>query len=129
MRGNDDMINNLGADGTLLSIRGSFIPICDVAGSLGLRSSSHNEPAGVYLLVETENGDRCALAVDDIHDQRQVVIKSLDGVCGNVPGVSAATILGDGKIAMILDPESIVTASSSAAVFDTDRRMNNAIAS
>jgi len=129
MRGNDDMINNLGADGTLLSIRGSFVPICDVAGSLGLRCSSHNEPAGVYLLVETENGDRCALAVDDIHDQRQVVIKSLDGVCGNVPGVSAATILGDGKIAMILDPESIVTASSSAAVFDTDRRMSNAIAS
>ncbi|NRB16336.1 MAG: chemotaxis protein CheA [Rhodobacteraceae bacterium] len=129
MRGNDDMINNLGADGTLLSIRGSFVPICDVASSLGLRSSSHSEPAGVYLLVETENGDRCALAVDDIHDQRQVVIKSLDGVCGNVPGVSAATILGDGKIAMILDPESIVTASSSAAVFDTERRMNNAIAS
>ncbi|OUS35073.1 chemotaxis protein CheA [Rhodobacterales bacterium 56_14_T64] len=129
MRGNEDMINNLGSDGTLLSIRGSFVPICDVAGSLGLRTSTTNEPAGVYLLVETENGDRCALAVDDIHDQRQVVIKSLDGVCGNVPGVSAATILGDGKIAMILDPESIVTASSSAAVFDTDRRMNNAIAS
>ncbi|PCJ07726.1 MAG: chemotaxis protein CheA [Rhodobacteraceae bacterium] len=129
MRGNADMINSLGSDGTLLSIRGSFVPICDVASSLGLRSSSHNEPAGVYLLVETENGDRCALAVDDIHDQRQVVIKSLDGVCGNVPGVSAATILGDGKIAMILDPESIVTASSSAAVFDTDRRMSNAIAS
>ncbi|KAE9629198.1 chemotaxis protein CheA [Parasedimentitalea maritima] len=129
MRGNDDMINNLGADGTLLSIRGSFVPICDVASSLGLRRDTTNEPAGVYLLVETENGDRCALAVDDIHDQRQVVIKSLDGVCGNVPGVSAATILGDGKIAMILDPESIVTASSSAAVFDTDRRMSNAIAS
>ncbi|MVO18669.1 chemotaxis protein CheA [Parasedimentitalea huanghaiensis] len=129
MRGNDDMINNLGADGTLLSIRGSFVPICDVASSLGLRGDTTNEPAGVYLLVETENGDRCALAVDDIHDQRQVVIKSLDGVCGNVPGVSAATILGDGKIAMILDPESIVTASSSAAVFDTDRRMSNAIAS
>jgi len=129
MRGNDDMINNLGADGTLLSIRGSFIPICDVASSLGLRDGSSREPAGVYLLVETENGDRSALAVDDIHDQRQVVIKSLDGVCGNVPGVSAATILGDGKIAMILDPESIVTASSSAAVFETDRRMSNAIAS
>mgnify|MGYP002335744137 FL=1 len=129
MRGNDDMINNLGADGTLLSIRGSFVPICDVANPLGLRSGGQDEPAGVYLLVETESGARCVLAVDDIHDQRQVVIKSLDGVCGNVPGVSAATILGDGKIAMILDPESIVTASSSAAVFDTDRRMSNAIAS
>ena len=125
MRGSDDMINNLGADGTLLSIRGNFVPICDVAGGLGLYRES-DQQAGVYLLVETETGQRCALAVDDIHDQRQVVIKSLDGVCGEIPGVAAATILGDGKIAMILDPESIIAASPTAAAFDTERRMSNA---
>ncbi|MGR3762355.1 chemotaxis protein CheA (plasmid) [Roseobacteraceae bacterium NS-SX3] len=129
MRGSDDMINNLGADGTLLSIRGNFVPVCDVAGALGLHRSGGDQPPGVYLLVETETGQRCALAVDDIHDQRQVVIKSLDGVCGEIPGVAAATILGDGKIAMILDPESIIAASPSAAAFDTERRMSNAIAS
>ena len=129
MRGSDDMINNLGADGTLLSIRGNFVPICDVAGALGLRKSDNDQPPGVYLLVETETGQRSALAVDDIHDQRQVVIKSLDGVCGEIPGVAAATILGDGKIAMILDPESILAASPSAAAFDPERRMSNAIAS
>lgn len=125
MRGSDDMINNLGADGTLLSIRGNFVPICDVAGGLGLYRESEQQ-AGVYLLVETETGQRCALAVDDIHDQRQVVIKSLDGVCGEIPGVAAATILGDGKIAMILDPESIIAASPTAAAFDTERRLSNA---
>ncbi|MQQ10127.1 chemotaxis protein CheA [Epibacterium sp. SM1979] len=128
MRGSDDMINSLGADGTLLSIRGNFVPICDVAGALGLRHCN-DQPPGVYLLVETETGQRSALAVDDIFDQRQVVIKSLDGVCGNIPGVAAATILGDGKIAMILDPESIIAASPTAAAFDTERRMSNAIAS
>ena len=127
MRGSDDMINSLGADGTLLSIRGNFVPICDVAGSLGLMKPD-DQPPGVYLLVETETGQRSALAVDDIHDQRQVVIKSLDGVCGNIPGVAAATILGDGKIAMILDPESIISAGGTAG-FDTERRMSNAIAS
>lgn len=129
MRGNDEMLSNLGADGTLLSIRGSFVPVCDVANALGLKDpfSDHQQP-GVFLLVETETGQRCALAVDDIHDQRQVVIKSLDGVCGNIDGVSAATILGDGKIAMILDPESIIAASPAAA-FDPDRRMSNASAS
>ncbi|WP_278923842.1 chemotaxis protein CheA [Pseudophaeobacter profundi] len=127
MRGNDDMINNLGADGTLLSIRGSFVPICDVAGALGLRKEDNDRPPGVYLLVETETGQRSALAVDDIHDQRQVVIKSLDGVCGEIAGVAAATILGDGKIAMILDPESILAASpTTAGAFDTERRMSNA---
>lgn len=129
MRGSDDMINSLGADGTLLSIRGNFVPICDVAGALGLRKPEGDKPPGVYLLVETETGQRSALAVDDIHDQRQVVIKSLDGVCGNVPGVAAATILGDGKIAMILDSESIIAASPSSATFDSERRMSNAIAS
>ena len=126
MRGNDDMINNLGADGTLLSIRGSFVPICDVAGALGLRKEDNDQPPGVYLLVETETGQRSALAVDDIHDQRQVVIKSLDGVCGEIAGVAAATILGDGKIAMILDPESILAASPAVGAFDTERRMSNA---
>lgn len=126
MRGNDDMINNLGSDGTLLSIRGSFVPICDVAGALGLRKEDNDRPPGVYLLVETETGQRSALAVDDIHDQRQVVIKSLDGVCGEIAGVAAATILGDGKIAMILDPESILAASPAVGAFDTERRMSNA---
>ncbi|MBO9443372.1 chemotaxis protein CheA [Phaeobacter italicus] len=129
MRGSDDMVNHLGADGTLLSIRGNFVPVCDVGAALGLDKPDHDQPPGVYLLVETETGQRSALAVDDIHDQRQVVIKSLDGVCGNIPGVAAATILGDGKIAMILDPESILAASPSAAAFDTERRLNNAIAS
>ncbi|NIZ13832.1 chemotaxis protein CheA [Phaeobacter sp. HF9A] len=129
MRGSDDMINSLGADGTLLSIRGNFVPICDVASALGLRNPNSDQPPGVYLLVETETGQKSALAVDDIHDQRQVVIKSLDGVCGNIPGVAAATILGDGKIAMILDPENILAASTSSATFDTERRMSNAIAS
>ena len=129
MRGSDDMINSLGADGTLLSIRGNFVPICDVAGALGLRKPEGDKPPGVYLLVETETGQRSALAVDDIHDQRQVVIKSLDGVCGNVPGVAAATILGDGKIAMILASESIIAASPSSATFDSERRISNAIAS
>ncbi len=123
MRGNDEMVNNLGADGTLLSIRGSFVPVCNVADALGLSDPFTEQKPGVFLLVETETGARSALAVDDIHDQRQVVIKSLDGVCGNIDGVSAATILGDGKIAMILDPESIIAASPAAA-FDTDRRVS-----
>jgi two-component system chemotaxis sensor kinase CheA len=43
--------------------------------------------------------------VDKIHDQRQVVIKGLETNYGHVPGVAAATILGDGKIALIIDPD------------------------
>jgi two-component system chemotaxis sensor kinase CheA len=49
-----------------------------------------------------------ALRVSSIHDQRQVVIKSLESNYAAIPGVSAATILGDGKIALILDPEELI---------------------
>lgn len=59
----------------------------------------------VLLLVESGQNERWALAVDRIHDQRQVVIKGLESNYGHVPGVAAATILGDGKIALIIDPD------------------------
>jgi len=50
--------------------------------------------------------------VDGISDQRQVVIKSLQGDYGNIIGISAATILGDGKIALIVDPDGITSSIS-----------------
>ncbi|MGP1356353.1 chemotaxis protein CheW, partial [Roseicyclus sp.] len=66
----------------------------------------------VLLLVECEAGRRAALAVDIIHDQRQVVIKSLEESYGAIHGISAATILGDGRIALIVDPEEIIAAAA-----------------
>ena len=53
---------------------------------------------------------RAALIVDAIMEQRQVVIKGLGQSYGNIPGVAAATILGDGQIALILDPADLVRA-------------------
>ena len=53
-----------------------------------------------------------ALLVDTIDDQRQVVIKGLQESYGHVPGVAAATILGDGQIALILDPTDLVQNAS-----------------
>ncbi len=55
---------------------------------------------------------RSALMVDAIQDQRQVVIKSLEANYGHVEGIAAATILGDGRIALILDADAIVNAAS-----------------
>ncbi|WP_420862348.1 chemotaxis protein CheW [Algirhabdus cladophorae] len=97
----------LGVDGNVLSIRGSYVPIIDVAQSLSFTANQQNSVPEVLLVVETDRHGVRALAVDAIHDQRQVVIKSLEGNYGKIPGVSAATILGDGKIALILDPDNI----------------------
>lgn len=97
----------VGINEQLLSIRGKFIPVVDVAKGLGFtRPANHPEPK-TLLLVETEKQGQCALIVDRVFDQRQVVIKGLDTNYGAVPGVSAATVLGDGQIALILDPDAI----------------------
>jgi two-component system chemotaxis sensor kinase CheA len=61
--------------------------------------------------VEAEGGVRNALLVDAIQGQRQVVIKSLETNYGHVPGIAAATILGDGRVALILDVDAIVVDS------------------
>ncbi|MGV8985789.1 MAG: chemotaxis protein CheA [Cypionkella sp.] len=99
-------LHRIGTDETLLSIRGRMIPVVDVARSLGFASQGTlNAP--LLLLVESENLGECALVVDSVQDQRQVVIKSLESNFGSVPGVSAATVLGDGRIALILDPDAI----------------------
>jgi two-component system, chemotaxis family, sensor kinase CheA len=102
----------LGPDSQVIGIRGGFTPLIDVAHSLGFRHTRSDPLNGVALLIETEGGVRSALMVDAIQDQRQVVIKSLEANYGHVEGIAAATILGDGRIALILDADSIVAASS-----------------
>jgi len=58
--------------------------------------------------VENEAGGRAALLVDTIQGQRQVVIKSLEANFQDVPGIAAATILGDGRVALIIDVDAVI---------------------
>ena len=101
-------IHVVGTDSEVVSVRGSYVPIVDVADSLGLIIPEERRGTGILLLVSTEMQGLTALRVTSIHDQRQVVIKSLESNYAAIPGVSAATILGDGKIALILDPEELI---------------------
>ncbi len=105
-------VYGLGPDSQVIGIRGGFTPLIDVAKALGFRAARSDPLAGVTLLIETEGGARSALMVDAIQDQRQVVIKSLEANYGHVDGIAAATILGDGRIALILDADAIVAASN-----------------
>ncbi len=105
-------VYGLGPDSQVMGIRGGFTPLIDVGYELGFRMERADPMSGVTLLIETEGGVRSALMVDAIQDQRQVVIKSLEANYGHVEGIAAATILGDGRIALILDTDAIVNASS-----------------
>jgi two-component system, chemotaxis family, sensor kinase CheA len=97
----------VGTEDRLLGIRGKFIPMLDVAALLGLPHPQAAVESRTLLLVETENRGQCALIVDRVLDQRQVVIKALDANYGTVPGVSAATVMGDGQVALILDTDAL----------------------
>ncbi|MCP8896781.1 chemotaxis protein CheA [Shinella daejeonensis] len=104
-------IHSFGAAQRLISIRNSFCPLVDVGKILNFRASQANPVEGVALLVESEGGGQRALMVDAIQGQRQVVIKSLEANYSHVPGIAAATILGDGRVALILDVDAVVAAS------------------
>jgi two-component system chemotaxis sensor kinase CheA len=109
-------IHSFGAHQKLIAIRNSFCPLVDVGRILNYRANSANPVDGVALLVESEGGGQRALMVDAIQGQRQVVIKSLEANYTHVPGIAAATILGDGRVALILDVDAVVAASRGQAL-------------
>ncbi|MCQ0990213.1 chemotaxis protein CheA [Jiella marina] len=104
-------VKSFGGDARLIQVRDAFLPLVDVARELGYSYEPSNATGGVAILVEAENGARSALLVDAIQGQRQVVIKSLEANYGRVPGIAAATILGDGRVALILDVDAVVATS------------------
>ena len=108
-------VHAIGVDARVISDRGGFAPLIDVGRELGYRTTPADPFSGVVLVVETEVSTRCALIVDAIHDQRQVVIKSLEANYRQVPGIAAATILGDGRVALILDIDTFVARTNRGA--------------
>jgi two-component system chemotaxis sensor kinase CheA len=94
--------------GQVLAVRDRFIPLIDIGFVLGFRANPIHPSDGIVLLVETDDGGRIALVADDIHGQRQVVIKSLESNYGHVAGISAATIMGDGRVALIIDIDAVI---------------------
>lgn len=101
-------VRPLGPNGAVLAVRGTHVPLIDIGVALGIRSTPIDPTTGVVLLVESEGVSRAALVVDEIQGQRQVVIKSLEANFQRVVGIAAATILGDGRVALILDIESVI---------------------
>jgi two-component system chemotaxis sensor kinase CheA len=65
--------------------------------------SAIEDPAQALLVVVGDENRRCALLVDELLGQQQVVAKSLSQAVGKVPGVSGGAILGDGQVGLILD--------------------------
>ena len=102
-----EMVKALGPSGAVLAVRNAYVPLLDIGRMLGYRDTDLAPESGVVLLVENEDGSQSALVADAIQGQRQVVIKSLEANFQQVPGIAAATILGDGRVALILDVDAL----------------------
>ncbi len=99
----EDNLRSLADRGQLYRIRGEYVPVVALTRLFGIREADA-ERAREPLLVLVESGyGKIGLLVDDLLAQQQVVIKSLESNYRPVPGISGATILGDGRVALILD--------------------------
>jgi len=105
-----ESVHSLGGKARVIATRNAFIPLLDIGAILGYRTEEIDPITQVALLVESGSGAKLALLVDAIQGQRQVVIKSLEANYGHVRGIAAATILGDGRVALIVDVDAIMNA-------------------
>ncbi|MCE8022136.1 chemotaxis protein CheA [Halomonas sp. MCCC 1A11036] len=92
----------MAGDDVVLKVRDEYLPVVAVHEALDVPNAKTELTETIAVIVQGE-GRRYALLVDDLVGQQQVVVKNLETNYRKVPGVSAATILGDGSVALILD--------------------------
>nr|WP_299380106.1 chemotaxis protein CheA [uncultured Halomonas sp.] len=97
----DDLYTMAGSD-QLLKVRDEYLPVIALHQVLDIEDARTELTECIVVIVQGE-GRRYALMVDDLIGQQQVVVKNLETNYRKVPGISAATILGDGSVALILD--------------------------
>lgn len=99
-------IRTLANQARLIQVRGDFLPVVVLSELFGLDSAWRDFTQGIMVVIEAD-GAKAALFVDALVGQHQVVIKSLEANYRRVPGISGATIMGDGHVALILDVPAI----------------------
>ena len=94
------------ADEQVLHVRGEYLALVELHKLFAVADAVHNPTRAIVVIVQAE-GTRFALLVDQLVGQHQVVVKNLETNYRKVPGISAATILGDGNVALIIDVAAI----------------------
>ena len=91
----------------VMVLRGEVVSLIRLGPLLGCREDGQPAQDLSVVIIRGDSG-RAGLTVDNLLGQREIVIKSIDRFLGNLPGIGGATILGDGKVAFILDPAGII---------------------
>ncbi len=108
-----ELLNRVLGDAEAITIRGRVLPMLRLHRLFGVAPRAEDPTRGFAVIVEHDGG-RVALLVDELLDQQQVVIKSLETNLQKIRGVAGATILGDGRVALILDVPELVLLNRTA---------------
>lgn len=103
LRPRSQNVHRLVEGGDLLAIRGEYVPLAHLHRIFDVPDAITDPSKGIVILVETEGAGRIGIVVDELLGQQQVVVKSLEANYDSVPGIAGATILGSGRVALILD--------------------------
>ena len=105
-----DMVKTIGGSGRVVEVREEYMPVIELEKVFQVPRFDWEHNSGIMVVVEAESG-RVALLVDELLGQQQVVVKNLESNYRKVNDVSGATIMGDGRVALILDVGSLVRRS------------------
>ncbi|SFD45433.1 chemotaxis protein CheA [Massilia yuzhufengensis] len=103
-------IREIAGRGRVLKVRGEYLPLIPLYQMFDIDPRITDPSEGIVVILETE-GKKAALFVDELVGQQQVVVKNLEANYRKVAGISGATILGDGGVALILDVAALVRSS------------------
>ncbi len=109
---NESMVNRVAGKGETFRLRNEYLPIVRMHEIFDVKTVQATKLTEGLVVVVDGQGMRCGLFIDDLLGQQQVVIKSLEANYRKVEGVSGATILGDGSVALILDIPGLVRLSN-----------------
>jgi two-component system chemotaxis sensor kinase CheA len=105
-----DAVSTVGQGSQLVKVRDEYMPVIELEKVFQVPRLDSDRSGNIMVVVEAD-GSRVALLVDELLGQQQVVVKNLESNYRKVPNISGATILGDGKVALILDTGALVRRS------------------
>jgi two-component system chemotaxis sensor kinase CheA len=110
LRPTRESVSTVHGSGEIIDIRGRLMPLHRLHRRFGIPANANEPWEGIVVIVE-HSGRASALLVDEMVSKQEVVIKNLGNFMQNLPGVAGGAILGDGNIALILDPGTLLQAA------------------
>ena len=110
LRPDSTSISTVQGRGEVLQHRDGVLPLHRLNRRFGIADAVEQVTDGIVIILDSPGGSY-ALLVDDLLNKQEVVIKNLGGFMRNMPGVAGGAILGDGTIALILDPAGLASAA------------------